>query len=317
MKIKDDNIVDIVENIYHTRYELYFKLFDKAIEYENANKGNISFQDFLSIAKTIGEIDTIHKYSPGLSLSELIVTPFCVYNWGKYRVIYNIKNPDRTLSNFSSEIDNNIINNIYYNDFFIKFDYPYEYIGCFVSVQGGYLYLSFIYQEKNKWASEPVYFKANISNVSKSIDNTLFQNHDATYMAVTQTVLEKIKICSQKTIQLISAINTGYKNNQKFTIDQVKIKNVPSQSIYTDKIHIKKGQVLWIEKKSSISSEKFYDYKKSIKSTPKCPHTRRAGIRNKKIYDSYGNIIGYKQIKYKSSIIHKEQYVDIIPKEIK
>lgn len=98
MKIKNNSdIVKIIEDFYHSRNERYYNLFDKALEYENLNEYNIQFQDFLSIAKNIEEIITLHKYNSALSLQELIVAPFCVYNWEKYRVIFDINNPDKTI----------------------------------------------------------------------------------------------------------------------------------------------------------------------------------------------------------------------------
>lgn len=320
MKIKSNSdIVKIIEEFYHDRNELYYSLFDKALEYENLNNNNIQFQDFLSIAKNIEDIITLHKYNSALSFQELIAAPFCVYNWGKYRVIYDITNPDKTISRFSNEIEKDVFNNIFYNDFFIKYDYPCEYIGCFVSIQTEYIYMTFLYYDKEKklWSSEPVYFKTNISNVNNSIDETLFQNYDALYLAITQKTFDKIKLCSQITLQIIYAINAGYKNNQRLTIDQSETNNSSNQLIHTEKIRIRKSQVLFVERESIVSSESFRNYKRSNKSSPKCPHTRRAGIRKKKIYDSDGNIIGYKQIKYKSCIIHKEQYVDTVPKKLK
>lgn len=172
-------------------------------------------------------------------------------------------------------------------------------------------------KEKKVWSSEPVYFKTNISNVNNSIDETLFQNYDALYIAITQKTLDKIKLCCQITIQIIYAINAGYKNNQRLTIDQSETNNSSTQLIYTEKIRIRKSQVLFVERDDVESSESFRNFKRANKSSPKCPHTRRAGIRKKKIYDSDGNIIGYKQIKYKSCIIHKEKYYDTVPKKVK
>lgn len=69
MKIKSNSdIVKIIEEFYHDRNELYYSLFDKALEYENLNNNNIQFQDFLSIAKNIEDIITLHKYE---------MLPFC------------------------------------------------------------------------------------------------------------------------------------------------------------------------------------------------------------------------------------------------
>lgn len=247
MKIKSNSdIVKIIEEFYHDRNELYYSLFDKALEYENLNNNNIQFQDFLSIAKNIEDIITLHKYNSALSFQELIAAPFCVYNWGKYRVIYDITNPDKTISRFSNEIEKDVFNNIFYNDFFIKYDYPCEYIGCFVSIQTEYIYMTFLYYDKEKklWSSEPVYFKTNISNVNNSIDETLFQNYDALYLAITQKTFDKIKLCSQITMQIIYAINAGYKNNQRLTIDQSETNNSSNQLIHTEKIRIRKRQHL-------------------------------------------------------------------------
>lgn len=174
------------------------------------------------------------------------------------------------------------------------------------------------YDKKNKgWSSEPIYFKTNISNVNNSIDETLFQHHDVLHIAINKEGIDKIKLYGQITMQIIYAINAGYKNNQKLTINQSEINNSSAQLIHTEKIRIRKSQVLYVEKEDVESSESFYNYKRTHKSSPKSPHTRRAGIRKKKIYDSNGNIIGYKQIKYKSCIIHKEQYVDTVPKKLK
>lgn len=44
MKIKNNSdIVKIIEEFYHDRNQLYYNLFDKALEYENSNERNIQF----------------------------------------------------------------------------------------------------------------------------------------------------------------------------------------------------------------------------------------------------------------------------------
>lgn len=319
MKLNNNaDISEIVESMYKSRYDIFNEIFKEICSIESNKNNKLNLSEFL---------DTVSKYeistnflTNALNMESL----YLIYNWFKYRIVYSVTNKDRTISVLSNKVSSDIAQLKFFDNFFIQYDFEKtEYIGVFVDISDNRIALGFCYlnNHNHQYSIEPVILDIKHNkqiDVRESythyINNSKFYlqnwiNNDIERIETLNTLLSNPYIinCVEKALQIIRAIIQGYQNQSNNTnhFRENVIHKSKNRKVNVIKCSIKKKQIILVEiqNKKIINNYEFYPAYPT--STTKSPHPRREHIRKIRSSD---NPSGYKEIKVKSSIIHKDKY---------
>ncbi len=319
MKLNNNaDISKIVEDMYKSRYDMFNNIFQEIYSVESNKNNKLNLSEFLDTASKYKITTNFLKNA--LSMESL----YLIYNWFKYRIIYSVTNKDRTISALSNKVSSDIAQWKFFDNFFIQYDFEKtEYIGVFVDISDNRIALGFCYlnSRNHQYSIEPVILDIKHNkqiDVRESythyINNSKFYlqnwiNNDIERIDTLDILLSNPHFinCVEKTLQIIRAIIQGYQNQSNNTnhFRENIIRKSESNKINIIKCSIKKKQIILIETqiKSIINNYKFLSSYPT--GTTKSPHPRREHIRKIRSSDSPS---GYKEIKVKSSIIHKDKY---------
>lgn len=303
---KSININEAIEQIYNERKTGYSPLFEQVDDFEKHHESEIGFDDFFSICKST---DIFKHIITNPNVSNTAYALYCIYNWAKYRLVYDIKNSDRTISRFPNTIKCEIINKLFFNHFFILFDLSdKDYFGAFVSKDESKLYMCFVYLNKS-YKTESLY--VDLSD-NKEVSDCIHLNEDDSLSSYLIKSDNRLLTCSKQIFQLIYAIYQGY--NHEKTVKEICQND--NQVITKQHIKVRKSQIIEIEVENTPT---VYVYPKTIftkSNMTKAPHPRRGHVRKLKRVDKSGNSYT-KEVWVKSTVIHKNQYISTTEKDVR
>lgn len=324
MKLKNNiDIAKLAESFYLDNCVEYEDLFESISTSESDKNVKLNLSEFQHIASKY-----IKLYDKLIS-GEIIECLYLIYNWYKYRIIYSIKNPDKTISCFNEKVSSDIVELKFFDNFFIEYDFLNSvYVGAFVDISKTQIMLGFIKKEGAFWHIEPIVLDLDynsetdvhsayshyLSNAEYYSDNWEDPLIKALLSSVIASKPELINAATQ-TLRIIRAIAQGYQNLSDNVnhnrINPISHKEHNKTNIV--KYSIKKKQLIMIETKSSDIVNSYDFYPTHLAGKPKSPHPRREHTR--RIKDS--SPIGFHEVKVKSTIVHKDRYKETTEKIVK
>lgn len=323
MKLKNNiNITQLVESFYFNNYDEYKDLFDAISTAEFDSNAKLNLSKFQNIAsKYVNSYDKIRS-------GEIIECLYLIYNWYKYRLIYSIKNPDKTLTHFNNKVSSDIVKSKFFDTFFIEYDFSNSiYVGTFVDISKSQITLGLIKKPDIFWNIEPIVLDLNYSvetNVRQAYSHYLSNAEyysDAWTDPIEKELFPKVIASNSEVINattqtlcIIRAIMQGYQNlSNNSTHNYISTLQKEHDKTNTVKCSVRKKQLIVVEAKTSDNIHKYKPYPTCLAGTPKSPHPRREHTR--KIKDD--SPIGYHEVKVKSTIVHKDQYKASTEKVVK
>lgn len=324
--MKLSNIIDIaklVESFYLDNYPEYGDLFESISTSESNSNRKLNLSEFQHIASECVKSNDI------IVNGEIIECLYLIYNWYKYRLIYSIKNPDKTISQFNDKVSSDIVSSKFFDTFFIEYDFTNsKYVGVFVDISKSQISLGFVKKENKFWNIEPIVLSLDYTAETDAYQAYVdYLSNSKYYSGYWKNQLDKILLCNviaskpeitsaaSYTLRIIRAIMQGYQNssnNSNQTHTNI-VTHKQDNETKVIKSHIRKKQLIIVETKISDFIKDYEVYPTSIAGTPKSPHPRREHIR--KIKDS--SPLGYHEVKVKSTIVHKDHYKKTTEKIVK
>lgn len=324
MKLSNNiDIAKLVESFYLDNYPEYGDLFESIFKSESNSNRKLSLSEFQHIASEYV------KSNDMIVSGEIIECLYLIYNWYKYRLIYSIKNPDKTISQFNDKVSSDIVSSKFFDTFFIEYDFANsKYVGAFVDISKSQISLGFVKKENKFWNIEPIVLdldytaetdthQAYVDYLSNSEYYSGYWKNQLDRMLLCNIIASKPEITSVAgcTLRIIRVTMQGYQNLSDNS-NQTHINIVSHKQDNKTKViksNIRKKQLIIVETKISDTINDYEVYPTNIAGTPKSPHPRREHIR--KIKDS--SPLGYHEVKVRSTIVHKDQYEKTTEKIVK
>ena len=315
MKLKSNqNINDILEELCQYRFEHFAQLFNLVKEYEQDNNININLEIFKDLYFECHP-ETHNVESLGRNQAECL---YMLYNWYKYRVIYNVTNPDLSISKYNNCVSTQLEDTRFFPCYFILYDYTNTpYFGTFVLIEETKALFGLLLIKKKKLGMESIVLT--LSTTEIPVENAYadyasrfdLQIEDIIMLEAVAQMLPAVKT----TIQIIRAINQGYQN--LFNNNEVPPYNeiLPIRTYYKKivkaDVRIRKSQVIKVEN-NQFEFKKKHRFKVFYpKGTLKSPHVRREHWRH--IEDKRSQT-GYRLVKVRATIVNKDKYDGITEK---
>ena len=315
-----NNISGYLEKLFNDNYEDYKTIYAKIINDEQTINKNLSFDSFSQYfpSKYRNEAGNIDENTIFLSMKENEAR-YCLYNWYKYRVVYSVKNPDKTISAFSHLLVPKFFENIFFNSFCIEYDFNYEAKGCLVTIHDNMLYFAIVTNDKNIYSLFT--YKIDIDSLDKVeniVTSDILKYEKINNVKRRNIIIKRDSEVISKVIKVLNAIQRGYDNLSDKLIQSIEsVRSDKTLSyIHNTNIKVRKKQVILTDEKKIVTRYKYEHTPYIPTGSAKCPHPRRSYIRKYKRIDSNGNIY-IKEVKVKSTIVHKEDYTTITEKVVK
>lgn len=308
MKLKkSQNINEILENVYNVRKEVYAPLFELSFDHETQSGTDINYDTFFSIFKNT---DFYKENANNPNISSTGYALFCVYNWTKYRLIYNVNNADKSISKFDTTINKDILDNLFFNHFYISFDLnDISFIGAYVSKVNNKLFISFLYKNGSDYYTDSLFI--NVID-GETLENVACLNDDPVLNSLFLSKQTNTITCAKQILQIIYALHQGYTHQKEIKV----IHDSDRQYMSNHNIKIQKSQIIKIEVEYKPTQYVYFENKIHSNGSSKSPHPRRGHIRRLKRKDENGNIYE-KPIWINSTVIHKDQYQNATKKDVK
>lgn len=320
MKLEDNhNINDILEEMCRERFEKFSLIFNKVKEYEQSHNINVNLNTFESIYFHNKSVIEPYK-SLERNQAECL---YIVYNWYKYRVIYNVVTSDLSIKRYSDYVSTELEEERFFPCYFILYDFKNApYVGSFVLIEDTKILFALL-SPLPKYNLDSVIL--NLQNSSQTVEqayNEYYSRLGIDYFEFDEIIslqaVLKMFPYIKNTIQIIRAINQGY-NNLFNSVDVPPYNEILPIRTYNNKIvkanvSITRKQIIKVENNQFEFKKKrrfkaFYP-----KGTLKSPHVRREHWRHVKDKRSQ---TGCRLARVRSTIVNKDKYEGITEKTVK